>query len=184
MLGKADYDSEITLNKKVVKDDLIEEIVRLIVKNVEQYKIPQNEICVVAPQWVHIASVTRKLMLALPDFSFDGPGMAPFSRDLENFWYKLSRIILTEPSPGMYTRRLRWAREIINQLNEAGFSLSQITSKRLLKICNSLNINETEGLQYLKVAFKNVLLGLEINILNSKMLQEHHNSFFESSNNE
>ena len=59
-------------------------------------------------------------MARLPQYSFDGPGMAPFARDIDNFWYKLSRIILTDSTPGLYIRRLRWASEIITNLLSIG----------------------------------------------------------------
>ena len=176
-----DYESQITLNRSIVKDDLIDEIVRLIVLNIEEYGISQNEICVVAPQWVHLASVTRKLMLKLPDCSFDGHGMAPFSRDIDNFWFKLSRVILTEPSPNLYIRRLRWSSEIIHDLNNADVDTSHMDKKRFLKLCNSIKIEETDGLKYLEEFFKKLFSELLINIPEVPTLIEHYNSFFDSS---
>ena len=82
--------------------------------------------------------------------------MAPFSRDIDNFWYKLSRIVLTEPSPDMYVRRLRWSKEILNDLHNAGLDISNITDKQLLKLCNSILINELNGLEYLSLFFTEV----------------------------
>jgi len=92
--NEKDYNSLITYNLSVSLDNLIEEIAKLILFNVREAGISPNEICIAAPQWVQIASITRKLMIRLPDFSFDGPGMAPFSRDIENFWFKVARIVL------------------------------------------------------------------------------------------
>ncbi|MGY8911516.1 MAG: UvrD-helicase domain-containing protein, partial [Flavobacteriales bacterium] len=132
-----DYSSNITFNSTISVDDIIEEISELILFNINEENILPNEICIVAPQWIQLASITRQLMIKMPDYSFDGPGMAPFSRDIENFWYKLSRIVLTEPSPYMYIRRLRWSRELLNDLDLAGVDISELNSKRLLKICNS-----------------------------------------------
>jgi DNA helicase II / ATP-dependent DNA helicase PcrA len=120
-------------------------------------------------------------MIKLPDYSFDGPGMAPFSRDIDNFWFKLSRIVLTEPSPFMYVRRLRWSREVIYELNLAGFDISEITSKGFLKICNSIVINETDGLKYLAIFFKEVCKILKLEISRYPTLLDHHSSFFASS---
>ncbi len=131
---RKDFDSIITLNNTVVKDNLINEIATLIKKNINDFKILPEEICIVAPQWIHLASVTRKLMVALPDYSFDGPGMAPFSRDIENFWFKMSRIILTEPSPNLYVLRLRWASEILKELEIVGVNIGDFNSKRFLKL--------------------------------------------------
>jgi DNA helicase-2/ATP-dependent DNA helicase PcrA len=103
-----DYASLISFDDTTTKDDLENELVRLIRHNIEVIGIQPHEICILAPQWVHLASMTRKLVAALPEYSFDGPGMVPFARDIDNFWYKLSKIILTEASPDMYVRRYRW----------------------------------------------------------------------------
>lgn len=176
-----DYKSFITLNTSVFHADLIDEIARLILFNVQKAEINPNEICIVAPQWVHIASITRKLMIKLPDFSFDGPGMAPFSRDIDNLWFKVSRIALTEPSPYMYVRRLRWSKEVLNDIEAAGADVSNVTNKDFLRICNSLKINETDGLTYLRSFFEQICQKLKIDIVNYSLLKEHHTSFFDSS---
>ena len=176
-----EYPSKITFNSTISVENLINEISRLILFNVNEENILPNEICIVAPQWIHLASITRRLMIKMPDFSFDGPGMAPFSRDIENFWYKLSRIILTEPSPYMYVRRLRWSKEILNNLELVGIDISKLNSKRFLKICNSIDINENDGITYLKMVFDEVCNQLSIDINRYPSLQEHHISFFESS---
>ncbi len=178
----AEYESIISLNDRVTKNDLIDEIAKIVEYNIEDLSISQNEICIVAPQWVHLASATRKLMLKLPDYSFDGPGMAPFSRDIENFWFRLSRIILTEPSPHLYIRRLRWSADIIKELHDAGVDTAQINKRRLLKLCNSINIRETDGVKYLEMFFKKLCNQLKINISDFASLKEHYKSFFESSN--
>lgn len=177
------YESTISYNSTISVDDLIEEIARLIMLNINEKQIAPNEICIVAPQWVHLASITRKLMIKLPDLSFDGPGMAPFSRDIENFWFKISRIALTEPSPYMYVRRLRWSKEILNELESAGVDVSNITNKDFLRICNSINIDENDGLTYLAKFFNQICSHLKINLENFLQLNEHHISFFQSSQN-
>lgn len=176
-----DYDSIISLNNSVIKNDLIDEIARLIMLNIDEYGILPNEICIVAPQWVHIASVTRKLMVKLPDLSFDGPGMAPFSRDIENFWFKLSRIILTEPAPNLYILRLRWANEILKELNNIGVTTNDINIKQFLKICNSLYCDNENGLEYLDFMFHEISNKLNFNIDDYSMLKEHFDTFFASS---
>lgn len=175
------YPSKITFNSTILVENIIEEISKLILFNINEEKILPNEICIVAPQWVHLASITRQLMIKMPDYSFDGPGMAPFSRDIENFWYKLSRIVLTEPSPYMYIRRLRWSRELLNDLDLAGVDVTELTSKRLLKICNSIKVDETDGLTHLEIFFNEVSRLLSINRNNYSTLTEHYDSFFNSS---
>ncbi|WP_237276495.1 UvrD-helicase domain-containing protein [Tenacibaculum ovolyticum] len=176
-----DYPSNITFNSTISVENIIEEISKLILFNINEENILPKEICIVAPQWIHLASITRQLMIKMPDYSFDGPGMAPFSRDIENFWYKLSRIILTEASPYMYTRRLRWSRELLNDLDLAGVDISELNSKRLLKICNSIKVDETDGLTHLEIFFNKVSSILSINRDNYPTLIEHYDSFFNSS---
>lgn len=178
-----EYPSVITFNNTVSIDNIIDEIVKLIQFNIENKGISPNEICIVAPQWIHLGSITRGLMIRLPDYSFDGPGMAPFSRDIDNFWFKLSRIILTEPSPFLYVRRMRWSREVLYELELAGVNLSETTSKSFLKLCNSIQIDEKDGLMYLRLFFGEICgkLGIDLNCYLT--LLEHFNSFFESSQN-
>lgn len=177
----SEYPSAITYNQTIDKDELIDEIERLIRHNINEKSIATNEICIAAPQWYPLAALTRSLMVRMPDYSFNGPGMAPFSRDIDNFWYLLSKIILTEPSPSLYIRRLRWSKEVLDSLKNNGANVSSFSSKKLLKICNSLDIEEENGLEYLKMAFRDVLNLLGVNIESSKTLNEHYVSFFESS---
>lgn len=107
--------------------------------------------------------------------------MAPFSRDIDNFWFKVSRVALTEPSPFMYLKRLRWSEEILNELDSSGVDVSNVSSKEFLRICNSLEINETDGLTYLKIFFNQICEKLKIVLPNLPLLDEHFNSFFASS---
>ena len=179
--AEKDYESVITYNSTINQDDLISELVKLIKFNIEDKGIAPNQICIVAPQWVHIASVTRRLMIQLPDYSFDGPGMAPFSRDIENFWFKVSRIVLTEPSPYMYVRRLRWSSEVLNELENAGANTDNFTKKDFLRICNSISIDESDGLKYLDLFFRELCSKMGFKFTLYPTLNEHYESFFNSS---
>lgn len=179
--ANTDYKSLITYSTSVNVDSVINEITKWILFNINEKNISPNEICIVAPQWVHIASITRKLIVSLPDYSFDGPGMAPFSRDIDNFWFKVSRIALTEPSPDMYIKRLRWSKEVLNDLDSNGINISSVSSKQFLKICNSISIQEENGLKYLEKFYLEVCHCLSICIDDYEMLYEHFEAFFESS---
>lgn len=176
-----DYESLITFDKTTSKDDLGKELVRLIRYNIEELGIAPHEVCVVAPWWVHLGSMTRMLVAAMPDYQFDGPGMVPFSRDIDNFWYKLSKILLTAASPRMYVRRLRWAGEVLVNLEEAGIDVSNISRKTWLRECNSILSNETDGLLYLEQSFDALFNTLQIDFKLNPTLVEHHSAFFESS---
>lgn len=175
------FASLISFDRTTSRDDLDGELVRLIRYNIETVGIAPNEVCVLAPQWMHLASMTRRLVAYLPEYSFDGPGMVPFARDIDNFWYKLSRVVLTEASPHMYVRRLRWAGEVLAALEDADADSSNLSRKSLLKHCNSISISEEDGLAYL-VQFFDALFGkIGVDFRSIPMLSEHYDTFFESS---
>ncbi|WP_336972189.1 ATP-dependent helicase [Sphingobium aromaticiconvertens] len=176
-----DYASVVSFDQQTHRDDLEAELVRLITYNVETLGIAAHEVCIVAPRWVHLASMTRRLVAALPGYSFDGPGMVPFARDVDNFWYKLSRIILTEASPQLYVRRMRWAGEVIAGLHDAGVDTAGLDRKRLLRTCNAITIGETDGLAFLRAFFDQLCAALSIDHIASASLKEHHEAFFECS---
>ena len=176
-----DYPSFITYDTTTSKLQIEDELVRLIRYNVETAGIPPHEICVLAPWWIHLASMTRKLVARLPEYAFNGPGMVPFARDPQNFWYKVSRIALTEPSPSMYVTRLRWAGEILSDLGNAGVDISALTRKRVLREANSVQLGEADGLAYLRRFFDLLFSALGLEFQSHQHLREHHDAFFESS---
>jgi DNA helicase-2/ATP-dependent DNA helicase PcrA len=177
-----DYSSVIVVEQDIKKDELIDYIANLINSSVTVNGTSQNEICVIAPWWMHLATLTRGLVSALPDYNFNGPGLTPIARDIENFWYKLARIGLTVPSPGMYSRRIRWSREVISQMDDVGIDISKLTPKKLLKIINSINLTENDGLSYLQALFEKTFMRLGIDYTTNSSLSEHHTAFFDSSN--
>jgi superfamily I DNA/RNA helicase len=145
-------------------DNLVHEIAALIRYYVVDAHIPPSEICVLAPQWLHLAAMTRQLVSHVPEYDFDGPGISPLARDPNNFWFKVSRIALTEPSPRAYIRRLGWASEVIAAMHDAGVETSGTTAKGLLYHCNSIAVDEENGLTYLRTFFERLFerIGLVI----------------------
>ena len=176
-----DYPSLITYNHLVSRDDLASEIVRLIRYNVETLNVLPSEVCVLAPQWLPLASMTRRLVTNMPEYQFDGPGMVPFARDIENFWYKLARIALTEASPDIYVRRLRWASEVLSELDDSGIGTAGLTRRALLRECNSISIVEPNGLAYLRRFYDALFERIGIDFHQHAHLAEHYRAFFESS---
>jgi len=176
-----DYPSVITFDRTTAKAEIEEELARLIKFNVEVEGIPPNEVCILAPQWVHLASMTRKLMARMPEYQFDGPGMVPFSRDIDNFWYKLAKIALTEPSPALYVTRLRWASDVLGHLRDVGVSVSGLNRKEFLRECNSIELAETNGLVYLSQFFNTLFAKIGVDFTAFPTLVEHHDSFFADS---
>jgi superfamily I DNA/RNA helicase len=174
------FPSQVSYNRLVAHEDLHDELVRLIQKSLAEGHAPE-EICVLAPWWILLASTTRKLVALLPEQQFDGPGLVPFSNDHDNFWFKLSKILLTESSPQMLVRRMRWAREVIADLEHLGVDTSKITHRAMLRESNSLNITETDGLAYLEQAFDALFNRLKIDLNSFPGLLEHRKAFFASS---
>jgi superfamily I DNA/RNA helicase len=177
----SNFNSQITFNQMIHKDNLVEELTRLIRYHIEVVGISPNEICIIAPWWIHLASMTRSLVTALPEYSFDGPGMVPFAQDIDNFWFKLAKIVLTEASPKMYIRRLRWASEILLALENANVNISHLSAKILLRECNSIYLNEQDGLKYLEQFFFLLFERIRIDFRIFPTLYEHHQTFFLSS---
>jgi DNA helicase II / ATP-dependent DNA helicase PcrA len=173
-----DYASLVSFDQETGLHEIEEEIVRLIRFNIEKLGIPPHEVCVVGPRWIQLAEMTRRLMGALPEYNFDGPGMAPFARDQDNFWYKVSRLALTEPSPQLFVRRTRWAREIIIEMGHAGIDVSGLTPRALLRHCNGIEILVDDGLEFLRLFFDEFCLAVGITLAEVPTLAEHHEAFF------
>jgi ATP-dependent exoDNAse (exonuclease V) beta subunit len=107
--------------------------------------------------------------------------MVPFSRDQDNFWYRLAKIALTEPSPYMYVTRLRWAADVLGHLRSLGISLSGVTQKTFLRECNSVVLTETDGLTYLRKFFDALFARLGVDYHAFPALEEHFTAFFADS---
>jgi len=175
------FESLITHDTKISKDDLLSRIVELIRFSVEDLKIKQDEICIVAPQWVHLTTITRRLVANMPEYEFNGPGMVPFAGNRENFWYIFAKIALTDSSPDLYFRRLRWAGHVLEELSLAGVDTSNLSKKSFLKECNRVSLVVSDGLDYLRNFFEVVMNQLNIDINIYATLKEHHTAFFEGS---
>lgn len=176
-----DFQSIVTYDTQTAHENLLDEITRLVNRSIDICGISMNEICILAPQWMPLASLTRRLVTAMPNYEFDGPGMVPFARDPENFWYKLARIGLTQASPRTYIKRLRWANEVLNDISSTGASISHVSTKDLLRASNAFQSQEDDGLLYLKEYFEHIFDFLKIDFQHFQSLAEHYQAFFDSS---
>lgn len=177
----SDEKGMITYNTCITKKNLSPEIARIIKDNIESGVHP-NGICVIAPRWSFLISMSRQLKLLLPHTPFDAPGLTILPRNPENFWFQLSRLFLTRPSPNMFYKRLCWANKIIEYLGRMtgieGLGES-ISGRKLLKNINKISINETDGIRYLKSAFAIFLQQLDIDIDDYSVLEENWECFFD-----
>jgi len=170
----------ITFNNTIHHKDIVNEIARLLQFSLDQ-GIPEDEICVLVPQWWPITSVSKKLRSLLPNVNFDASGLAPMSRNRENFWYKLSRLFLTEPSPKIYSLRYRWVTELMENfttLTQSTFSEKYCNERNLLGLINSIKSDEIEGINYLNECFDKFVDAAEIDINLHPQLIENRDLFF------
>lgn len=180
--GNANEDGQITFNSDLPHTNIVDEIARLIQLSLDS-GIPENEICVLVPQWWLITTVTKKLRAALPDVHFDASGLAPMSKNRENIWYKLSRLFLTEPNPKIYSSRYRWATDLIDCFRvetHTEFTECYRKERDLLKLINSIKSTETEGIDYLNDCFDQFLEAADIDYLKHPQLVENRTLFFDS----
>lgn len=156
----------ITLDTRIHKDNLYKEIADIIVGNLAKGVQP-NEICIIAPQWYFLTPLAQKLKSVLPSVPFDAPGVSPIPTNRESFWWKLSRLFLTDITPETSLSRFRWMRHLIEDLNHYTNGVLGSNSsdcRKYLKIINSAKSKETVGILYLEEVFNFFLdrLGLEI----------------------
>lgn len=160
------------------KTELVENVAELIKHNVEALGVSPDQICIVAPWWLHLASITRSLVRALPDYEFNGPGLSPFGQNLDNFWYKVARIALTHAAPDMFRRRIRWAREIIDELAATGLINDDLNARDFLKTTNGISVLEASGTTFLRVYFDTFCTVFNLTLGTASELAAQQDSFF------
>lgn len=165
-------------NQSVDKDRLAAAISELIQTELNN-GTNENDICVIAPQWAPIRSMTKKLITLLPQVKFDAPALSPFHGQQDNFWLIASKLVLTEPSGRLLSARVRWANELLNNLIESHHHIRDLTAKKLLKVINSFHSNTVEGTEYLKECFEFILDELDIDLAHDLLLKEQFDLFFE-----
>ncbi|WP_264536679.1 UvrD-helicase domain-containing protein [Flavobacterium sp. N1736] len=172
----------ITFNNSIEQKDVVNEIARLIQLSLDQ-GIPEDEICILVPQWWLMTSISRKLRSLLPNVNFDASGLAPMSRNRENIWYKLSRLFLTEPNPKIYSTRYRWAselRDLFRSQTNTQFKEEYLETRDLLRLINSIKSDEIEAIHYLIDCFDQFLISVEIDYTNFTELVENRKIFFDN----
>lgn len=179
----ADYCDDqgiITLDKNIHKDDLVNSITEIIKEEISKGVSP-NDICILAPQWNFLTSVARKLKANLPDLDFDAPGLTLLPRNRDNFWFKLARIVLITKEPNRYLVRMKWAKEILEELvmiTGIAVEIDNDSCRKLLKKINSITVRNEDAIEYLKESFKYVFEKLNFDYSSSDLLQEQWSSFF------
>ncbi len=184
-LSKAAHKNELGtisfFNQSVDKERLAEAISELIQTELNN-GTSENDICVIAPQWAPIRSMTKKLITLLPQVKFDAPALSPFNGQQDNFWLIVSKLVLTEPSGRLLSTRVRWSNELLKNLIESHHHISDLTAKKLLKVINSFHSDTVVGTEYLKECFEFILGELDIDLAHDLLLKEQFDLFFEKAN--
>lgn len=175
-----DEDGIISFDRTIHKDKLVDKITEIIQEQISN-GVPTNEICVLAPKWNFLISMARKLKSHLPNVEFDAPGLTILPRDRENFWFKLARIILITKEPNNYLIRIKWAKEILEELvmwNSTIIHADTESCRKFLKTINSISIQKEDAVEFLDEAFKYIFERLGFDYSASDLLVEQWDSFF------
>lgn len=168
-------------NQTIPKGDLAARIATRITEALRQ-GARASDICVIAPQWWHVKSLARKLVKELPNVDFDAPGLSPLHSSRESVWFKIGRLVLTQPAPSRTRTRMHWAKEALADLRTiAAIELRENieTPRRLLRLLNGLSSVETEGLPYLRDVFAQFLRLIDLDLESCAALKQAYVGFFE-----
>lgn len=148
------FNSTIRWNCNTSKEDLCKSIGRIIHECLNELSIKQQDIAIVAPRWVHLEEVTKRLTLMFPEFSFDGPEASPFKGLKDNFWYSILYLSITVPSPENFTKRFIHATKIIQTLKKylSHFDHCQSDVLKMSQFFKESNL--TDCIEYAKDIFK------------------------------
>lgn len=171
----------ITYDKFTNKDDLSNKIAAIIHEQLE-LGVPENEICVVAPQWWLLYPISKLLRDLLPDVSFDAPDVTPIKYDPMNVFYLISRIKYSEPGRNSNLRK-RIANDIISMLlNEYKLSLPDyVDCYFVLKCINGARICES-GIQTFINTVESLFSFCKIDIEQEKYLKKAYTDFLNKVN--
>lgn len=171
----------IYFNEIIDKEDVYEELARIIKINLDK-GMRQSDICIVAPRWTMITPCARRLKKLLPNVGFDASGLSPLRRNQNNFWYKIARLYLTDTAPRMFSTRVRWANEIVQELDmhyDVKLKEKFKSGRQVLRVINAIKPEETNGLKYLEIAFKTLFKSLQYELEGNELLMLQWNAFFE-----
>lgn len=161
----------------ISKSELFEKIA-YIVKEELSRGIPDNEICIIAPQWCLLFPLSKKIKELLPNVKFDAPDITPIKYDPMNVFYLISKLLFTESGRKIYLRK-KIASEIIEILTEEyKIHLSdKIDNYKVLKIINSISESDENGVVYLQKAINSFLIELGIDLNLELRLQKAYEDF-------
>lgn len=179
-----DLKGTIFYNKNINKTDLADEIAEIITQCLE-IGISEEEICVIAPQWFQLYSISKSLKELLPKVSFDAPDISPFKYDPLNPFFILAKLVFTESGKNIILKK-RLANDFLEIL-ESEYRISipiNYDCHTLLKKINSLKlgVHNQDGLTIFSKIVKEILLGLGTNLEQQPLLNTTYELYIEKAN--
>lgn len=172
----------IKYDTNIQKNELISTIKTIIEEQLSR-SIPENEICIVAPQWYQIFPIANGLKSALPALNFDAPDISAFKYDPLNPFYLLVKLLFTKAGKNVRVRK-KWATEILNIL-KVDFQIhieESFDNYSLLRIVNCCQPSTKDGMSFFKQSVYHVLSAMKINLKNEKSLNTLLEDFIKKAN--
>jgi superfamily I DNA/RNA helicase len=186
VVSLADHAAErgqITYSNQVInKDALGQTVANIVLYHVNNGTKPE-EICVLAPARWLLTEIGRQLVVHLPNIDLDASGLSPLRYQPDSLWFKLARLVLTDPTPVRFRTRMRWASDIVHDLeSRLGRELPENSrsARSVLRILNALSSVEESGLAFLDDLFEQFFSALECDLTLHPELIDARQSFFDA----
>ena len=165
--------------KSVSKEHLTAEIAAIIHSELAA-GTQAEEICVLAPQWLILFSLSRNLRRHLPDVLFDAPDISPIKYDPLNPLFLLARLLFM-PSGENVSIRKRIATDFISIMRDDLKIMvpDKIQNYDILSAVNHCCTLNADGIVCLKAVIERVFSLLKIDINKEKVLSGLIERFFE-----
>ena len=164
-------------NNTINKTDLFEGIAEIVKRQISR-GIPENEICIIAPQWWLLFPLSKQMKMLLPDVKFDAPNITPIKYDPMNVFFLFARLLFTEPGKKTWIRK-KIANEIVKILSEE-YKIElheKVDRYMILKVVNSLLCEEENGLDYLQRSIIKFFHIFGVDLSQEQFLQSSYESF-------
>ncbi len=155
----ADEKGRIVYNSSTNNEHLALAIAGIITQTLHN-GIKEEDICVSAPQWNQLYSLSNRLQELLPNVEFNAPEITPFKYDPLNPFYILTRLAFTKPGKHVRIRK-KLGKEFLDIMSSE-YCVSfrdRFDVLTLLKTVNNIIISRkfTDALDCLSLVFKNVM---------------------------
>lgn len=172
----------ITHDKTIDKDDIPQNIAAIINEQLA-LGVPENEICIVAPQWTLLYPISKSLRALLPSVRFDAPDVTPIKYDPMNVFYLISKLKFSVAGKNTSMRK-RIANEIISILTE-DYKIhlpNFVDCYFILKCVNSSEVSEEDGIETLNNTVDILCTSCAIDLKQENYLKKTYTDFIEKIN--